>query len=119
MQAAFQRCFHHRRMQLRRRRHDESIELLLIQHPVEISMTLQSRVLGKDVGKVGTRVATCDDLECWMGAQDREVRQAHLAQADHGGSDHRECPSSNRVRIGERYQTQTVEEEQPEVFEVP
>jgi len=79
-------------MQLRGRGNDQRIELFGLEHAVEVGVAGQARVLGENVGQVRRGVAAGHEVDSRVGAHDREVRQAHLAQADHGGSDHVSFP---------------------------
>jgi len=88
VEAARKRLLDHRGVQLRGRRDDQRVELLGVEHAVEIGVALETRVLRENVGQIGGRVAAGDEIDLRVCARDREVREPHLAEADHPGPEH-------------------------------
>ena len=88
VQTAFESLAHHRRVQLRRRGDDQGVELLGVEHAIEVAVALEAGVLAQDVGEVGGGIASGDQVKLRMGPNEREMRQAHLAEAHHAGPDH-------------------------------
>ena len=88
VQALVQRGLDHREVRLGRRRDDDRVEWDRLQHGVVVTLALDAGVLAQDVQDEAGRVTDRLDADVGMSAEDGQVGDAHLSDADNCYTNH-------------------------------